>query len=55
MMENFRTMKKNKGNKKMWSFFLDLKSAFDSVDHEIEFRKMREVLHIDDKLVNTIQ
>ena len=27
----------NKGNKKMWSFFLDLKSAFDSVDHEIVF------------------
>ena len=40
MMENLREMKRNKGKKQLWSFFLDLKSAFDSVDHNIVFSKM---------------
>ena len=42
MMENLRSMKKSKGKKNMWSFFLDLKSAFDSVDHETVFQKMKD-------------
>ena len=29
--------------RKLWTLFIDLKSAFDTVDHEILFRKMNEL------------
>ena len=43
--------KKHKG---LWILFIDLKSAFDTVNHKILFEKMRE-LEIDDSLIETIQ
>ena len=55
MLENLREMKRNRGKKKLWSFFLDLKSAFDSVDHDIVFRKMREKMNVSDDLIETIR
>ena len=42
------------GSKQLWSMYVDLKSAFDSVDHKILFRKMRD-LKIDVELVQTIE
>ena len=39
----------------MWSFYLDLKSAFDSVDHDTVFRKMKEQLNIEEELIATIR
>ena len=55
-MESLRTLReKNKeGTQKVWSFYVDLKSAFDSVDHERLFKKMDDI-GISMKLNNTIQ
>ena len=55
-MESLRTLReKNKeGTQKVWSFYVDLKSAFDSVDHERLFKKMDDI-GISKKLNNTIQ
>ena len=55
MLENLRAMKRTKKKRKLWSFFLDLKSAFDSVDHEIVFRKMKEKMGINEDLIATIK
>ena len=55
MLENLRAMKKMKKKRKLWSFFLDLKSAFDSVDHEIVFSKMEEKTGINKDLIATIK
>ena len=38
---------------KTWSLYIDLKSAFDSVDHELMFKRMR-MRNIPKKLINTI-
>ena len=56
LVESLRYMKGiNRKNKKLlWSMYIDLKSAFDSVDHKILFRKMRR-LGIDQNLIQTIE
>ena len=48
-------MKELKGQKTkvFWSFFADFKSAFDKVDHECLFKKMKN-LGVDPKLNRTI-
>ena len=43
--------KKEKG---LWTLFIDLKSAFDTVDHKLLFEKMRQ-LNIDESLTQTIE
>jgi len=43
-----------KSHPKIWTLFIDLKSAFDSVNHQILFRKMRE-LDISESLICTIE
>ena len=48
-----KAMKRDK-KKKTWSLYIDLKSAFDKVNHEILFKRMRE-LKIDEELINTIE
>ena len=48
-------MKRNKGRRKTWSFFLDLKSAFDSVDHDTVFKKMKDKMNIPENLIATIR
>ena len=55
LIESLRHMRElNKdGTQKIWSYYVDLKSAFDSVDHEILFKKMDEI-GISQKLNNTI-
>ena len=55
MLENLRAMKKTKKKRKLWSFFLDLKSAFDSVDHNIVFKKMEEKMGINEELIATVK
>ena len=55
MIENLRQLKREKGSKRLWSFYLDLKSAFDSVDHKIVFQKMKEKLAISNELIETIK
>ena len=52
--ETIREKLKDSQNKKLWTLFIDLKSAFDTVNHEILFNKMRE-LNISEPLVNTIE
>ena len=54
LVEELRIKIKKRKNKKLWSLFIDLKSAFDTVDHEILWRKM-ERLGIDQNLINTIK
>ena len=54
MMENLKArMEKNNG-KQIYSLFIDLKSAFDTVDHEKMFQKLRDK-KVNTKLVNTIE
>ena len=50
-MEQQESMKKKE---EIWSLYIDLKSAFDTVDHEILFQKMKK-LGINQKLTNKIQ
>ena len=45
---------KRKEEKKMWTLFVDLKSAFDTVDHEILFSKMQS-LEIRSELIESIR
>ena len=52
--ETLRSKLKNKETKNLWTLFVDLKSAFDTVNHEILFKKMRD-LNISEPLVNTIE
>ena len=40
--------------KELWTLFIDLKSAFDTVNHDILFKKM-QYLEIDESLINTIR
>ena len=55
LIESLRTMREaNKnGTQKIWSLYIDLKSAFDSVDHRILFEKMDKI-GITRELGNTI-
>ena len=53
LTNQIKVFKKDK-KKKTWSLFIDLKSAFASVDHKILFKRMRD-MDIDEKLVNTIE
>ena len=42
------------GEGKAWTLFIDLKSAFDNVNHEQMFEKMHD-MGIDENLCNTIK
>ena len=56
LVESLRTLRDfNKNStQKTWSFFVDLKSAFDSVNHRLLFQKMDRIgIPLD--LNNTIQ
>ena len=52
--ETLRSKLKNSAQKNLWTLFIDLKSAFDTVSHEILFKKMRD-LNISIPLVDTIE
>ena len=56
LIESLRNMRDNKKDKKkkLWSLYIDEKSAFDSVNHIILFEKL-EKLGISENLRNTIQ
>ena len=56
LVDSLRYMRENrtKEQEKLWSLYIDLKSAFDSVDHEILFKKLKE-LGISDELRNSIE
>ena len=56
LVETLRYMRDNKDNKKqkLWSLYIDEKSAFDTVNHVILFEKM-EKLGMEHRLVNTIK
>ena len=41
MTEYIKMKYEAKQDKKLWALFIDLKSAFDTVDHKILFNKMR--------------
>ena len=47
LIESLRCLReKNKeteGTQKVWSLYIDLKSAFDSLDHDILFEKMKKI------------
>jgi hypothetical protein len=53
IIENLRSRQQSINSRNTWIFFLDLKSAFDTVNHGILFDKMRS-LGIDGDLVNSI-
>ena len=46
--------RKQKGKEDIWTLFMDLKSAFDKVDHRILMKKLRD-MSISEELVNTIE
>jgi hypothetical protein len=54
IVENLQARQHDGEVKNTWVFFLDLKSAFDTVDHRILFEKMKN-LNIDGKLINSIE
>ena len=54
MIENLQNQYNNKEEKRSLILFIDLKSAFDTVNHKILFEKMKE-LEIDESLIETIQ
>ena len=41
-------------NKQKWSLFIDLKSAFDTVDHDIMLEKLRKK-NVKPEIVNTVE
>jgi len=47
-------VRRNKKGGKAWALFIDLKSAFDKVNHDYLFEKMEE-LKIDKTITNTIK
>ena len=55
-MESLRSKLANKKKKDnpVWSLYIDLKSAFDTVDHELMFQKMLN-LGVSEELHNTIR
>ena len=54
MTEYIKEEFENKKYKGLWITFIDLKSAFDTVNHELLFEKMNK-LGIKDKTINTIR
>ena len=42
MYEYINMKFRNKQHGRLWSLFIDLKSAFDTVDHKLLFEKMRK-------------
>lgn len=52
--EYIKEMMRTKEHRGLWVMFVDLKSAFDTVNHEILFEKMGK-LEINEEIVNTIQ
>ena len=52
--ESIRRKLEIKGNRKLWSMYFDLKSAFDTVDHNLLFKKMDD-LNISQDLINSIK
>ena len=54
MMEGIEELTKKHKNEYIWTLFIDLKSAFDSVDHRKLFEKLKEK-GIDEELINTIK
>jgi len=43
LVEEIQNRYNNREEKDTWALFIDLKSAFDTVNHEILFTKMREL------------
>ena len=54
LTETISKRMKEQSGKKIWTLFIDLKSAFDTVDHAIMFEKMRKH-NIKESIVNTIK
>ena len=54
LVEYLRAKQQSKEGRESAIYFMDLKSAFDTVDHGILFRKMEE-LGIDDRITNTVK
>ena len=54
ILDDIRQKKKEKKQKTIWTLFIDLKSAFDRVDHKTLMRKLR-IMDISEELVNTIE
>ena len=54
MMENVRIRLNENNNKQKWSLFIDLKSAFDTVDHDIMLEKLRQK-KVKPEIVNTVE
>ena len=52
--EYIKEMMRIKEHKDLWIMFVDLKSAFDTVNHRILFEKI-ETLGINEEVVNTIK
>ena len=53
LTETIKKKIQDRGQKHLWTLYVDLKSAFDTVDHDILFNKMRE-LNIDNNVIETI-
>ena len=54
MKESIKLMEKEHQGKKIWTLFIDLKSAFDKVDHKILIKRL-ENMNINPELINTIK
>ena len=54
IMKTIERLKEKKNKEINWTCFIDLKSAFDKVDHKILMKKMRD-MKIQTELVNTIE
>ena len=54
IVENIKGKFERKIHRGVWCLFVDLKSAFDMVDHGILFEKMRK-LEIKEDLIQTIE
>ena len=54
IVENIQTLYNEREEKGTWLLFIDLKSAFDTVDHALLFEKMKK-LEIAEYLIETIQ
>ena len=54
MMENLKARMTRNRPRHLWSLFIYLKYAFDTVNHEILFKKLRKK-NVAEELVNTIE
>jgi len=53
-LEELLKVRRNKLGGKAWALFIDLKSAFDKVNHDYMFKKMSE-LKIKEEIINTVK